>query len=113
MVITSPTLIEELYKAHNDELSLLDAVIEVGYSVSSFVQANHTALEKTLQSDYTISHDIFRDAYHIPIIRTQLTRSLSTLFDDIRDELCASFNDAIPLTDGERFSRSLCHSLLA
>lgn len=37
------------------------------------------------------------DAYHIPIVRTTLTRNIAAIFDDIRDEITTAFSDIVAL----------------
>ena len=39
--------------------------------------------------------------YHIPVIRTTLTRNLSALADDIFDEIRAAFADVMPPKNGK------------
>jgi hypothetical protein len=36
------------------------------------------------------------DPYHVPVVRSQLTRNLGVLFPDLRDEILRSFEDIIP-----------------
>jgi hypothetical protein len=47
------------------------------------------------------------DPYHIPVVRSQLTRNIAALYDDIRDEVIEAFNDLIPVKDDD----SSCISL--
>ncbi|KAJ3480754.1 hypothetical protein NLI96_g8123 [Meripilus lineatus] len=54
---------------------------------------------ENFQSDHTLSYDVFRNPYHIPLIRSHLTKSLGVLFEDVRDEVCTSFSEVIPLTE--------------
>lgn len=49
--------------------------------------------------DYTLGAETRQDPYHIPIVRTTLTRALGVRFPDIKDETIAAFNDIIPLND--------------
>ncbi|CCM00817.1 uncharacterized protein FIBRA_02859 [Fibroporia radiculosa] len=79
VIVTSTPLIEELRRAADDELSFAESTNEV------------------LQIPYTLGANIHHNPYHIPIVRSQLTRNLSTLFPDLRDEIAAAFNDEIPL----------------
>ncbi|TCD68632.1 hypothetical protein EIP91_010287 [Steccherinum ochraceum] len=81
VVVTGPQLIEELRKAGDDELSFDEAVAE------------------SLQVDYTLGPTIHSNGYHIPIIRTTLTRNLGALFPDVRDELASAFTEIIPPTN--------------
>ncbi|KAJ3478571.1 hypothetical protein NLI96_g9660 [Meripilus lineatus] len=78
VIVTAPKLVDELRRAGDEELNFLDAGI---------------------QSDFTMGTAISNNPYHVPIIRSQLTRNLSTLFSDIRDELSTAFIDLIPPTD--------------
>jgi len=48
------------------------------------------------QSDYMIGPQIRSDPYHVSIVRAPLTRSLGARYEDIRDEIAASFSDMIP-----------------
>ncbi|KAJ3478574.1 hypothetical protein NLI96_g9659 [Meripilus lineatus] len=81
VIVTAPKLVDEIRRAGDDELNFLDAAID------------------GLQTDYTMGTAISNNPYHVPIIRSQLTRNLSTLFSDIRDELSTAFKDFIPPTD--------------
>ncbi|KAH8092525.1 cytochrome P450 [Cristinia sonorae] len=81
IIVTGPQLIEELRKAPDDQLSFDEAVSD------------------SLQVDYTLGPTIHTNGYHIPIIRTTLTRNLGALFPDVRDELATAFTDIIPPTD--------------
>lgn len=49
--------------------------------------------------DYTLGAETRMDPYHIPIVRTTLTRALADRFSDIKDEIIAAFNDIIPPND--------------
>ncbi|EPQ50638.1 cytochrome P450 [Gloeophyllum trabeum ATCC 11539] len=76
--VTSPVLVEELRKAPDDVLSFSEAT------------------KKQLQINYTLGRNIHENGYHIPIVRSQLTRSLTPLFPDVRDEIVAAFSDVVP-----------------
>lgn len=49
---------------------------------------------------YLMGREIDDNAYHVNVVRNQLTRNLAHLFDDLRDEIAAAFHDNIPSTDG-------------
>jgi hypothetical protein len=59
---------------------------------------------KTLATDWTLGPGIGTDPYHIPIIRSQLTRNLGNFFSDLRDELVLAFEEIIPPTEGKLFT---------
>ncbi|THH27901.1 hypothetical protein EUX98_g6286 [Antrodiella citrinella] len=79
VVVSGPKMIEELRKAGDDELNFDEASAEL---------------------DHTIGPAIHHDTYHIAVIRARLTRSIGAIFEDVRDELVESSNDALPLSDG-------------
>ncbi|OBZ66897.1 Ent-kaurene oxidase [Grifola frondosa] len=80
VIVSGPSLNEELRKAGDDQLSFDEGINEI------------------LQFQYTLGPSIHHNQYHVPIVRSQLTRNLAGLFPEIRDEIVASFMDAIPLT---------------
>ncbi|EKM50862.1 uncharacterized protein PHACADRAFT_128456 [Phanerochaete carnosa HHB-10118-sp] len=72
-IVSDPQLLDELRRAPDDELSLIEATTEA------------------LELEYTMSTAVAHDFYHIPIIRTTLTRNLGTLSGEIYDEICNAF----------------------
>ncbi|KAJ3480751.1 hypothetical protein NLI96_g8124 [Meripilus lineatus] len=78
VIVSGPKLIEELRKAEEDELSFGEAVAA------------------TLQIDHTLGPEIHHNSYHIPIIRSQLTRNIGAVFSAVKDELSLAFNEIIP-----------------
>ncbi|KAJ3489333.1 hypothetical protein NLI96_g2200 [Meripilus lineatus] len=78
VIIAGPKLVEEFWEMGDDELSFKDA------------------LSEQLQTLHTIGPDVHHNDYHIQIIRSQLTRNLSALFPDIRDEISTAFSELIP-----------------
>ncbi|TCD62555.1 hypothetical protein EIP91_006733 [Steccherinum ochraceum] len=79
--VTSKVLVEELRKANDDELSFMDAMVEI----------HHV--------DYTFGQEVHSNPYHTPIIRTSLTRDLGVLYPEVRDELVTASNELIPVSD--------------
>ncbi|OCH88082.1 cytochrome P450 [Obba rivulosa] len=78
VMITGPKLLEELRKAPDDQLSFDEAT------------------NITLQIPYTLGSAIHENAYHVPLVRSQLTRNIAAVFPGVRDEMVAAFNDVIP-----------------
>ncbi|PPQ79520.1 hypothetical protein CVT25_003402 [Psilocybe cyanescens] len=87
VVITGPDMINDIRKSSDDQLSSREAIAE--HSIADSIQ--------TAQSDYMISPQIRLDPYHVAVVRTPLTRNLGIRFDDIKDEIAASFADLVPL----------------
>ncbi|KAG5643941.1 hypothetical protein DXG03_009353 [Asterophora parasitica] len=83
VVVNSTELIEELRKIPEDVLSF------------------HDSVDEQLQVNFTLGPSISQNPYHIPIIRTHLTRNLPVLFPAIREEVVAAFDDIIHLKDNE------------
>ncbi|TFK56600.1 cytochrome P450 [Heliocybe sulcata] len=77
VVVTGPKLMEEFRMAPDDVLSFVEATND------------------TLAIAYTLGPNIRENEYHIPIIRTQLTRHLGHAFDDMHDEVAAAFSDEV------------------
>ncbi|KAF9535150.1 cytochrome P450 [Crepidotus variabilis] len=80
VVATQPTHIEEICKAPENVLSGM------------------IAIEDSLQTRYTLGPHIAENPYHIPVIRTQLTRSLPLLVPEVHAELIEAFEENIPRT---------------
>jgi hypothetical protein len=52
-----------------------------------------------MSTDYTVSmgKELHFNPYHVPMIRSQLTRNLETLCPEIKDEIVTSFEDVLDL----------------
>jgi cytochrome P450 len=79
--VNGPTLIEDIRKASPRQLA-------------------QAALEP-LQLKYTLGPEMEANPYHIPVIKSPLTQSLTKLYPDVRDEIVAAFNDCIALDGSE------------
>ncbi|KAI9571035.1 cytochrome P450 [Boletus coccyginus] len=75
--------IDELRKAPDDVLSFLDAASD------------------SVQIKYTMGPELLQNMYHVEIIRSHLTRSLSSLYPEIRNEVSIAFDEVLDLRDGE------------
>ncbi|EKM60083.1 uncharacterized protein PHACADRAFT_206285 [Phanerochaete carnosa HHB-10118-sp] len=80
-IVSDPKLLDELRRAPDDELSFVEAVSEA------------------LELEYAMGVAAPKDMYHVPIIRTTLTRNLSHLYGGIYEEICSAFADCIPVKD--------------
>lgn len=53
---------------------------------------------------YTLGPEIIHTPYHAETIRTQLTRNLSNVYSELRDEILVAFDELLDLQDnGERY----------
>jgi hypothetical protein len=53
--------------------------------------------KQQLYVERTMGHEIHHNPYHVPIVRSQLTRSLGALCLEIRDEIITAFGDVLDL----------------
>ncbi|KAF8528499.1 cytochrome P450 [Hysterangium stoloniferum] len=69
-------------------------------SAPNGVFSTTAALEEILFTKYLLGPTITRNPYHIELVRVNLTRSLSAIFADVKEEIGLAFKDSIPLTEG-------------
>ncbi|KAF8961742.1 cytochrome P450 [Flammula alnicola] len=77
VVVTGKKFINELAQAHDDDLSVTDAVADV------------------LQTEFTMGASIKYDQYHVGVIGSTMTRNLVARFDDVYDEIACACEDVI------------------
>ncbi|KAF9235146.1 cytochrome P450 [Melanogaster broomeanus] len=83
VIVSGRRLLEDICKSPEDELSPLEAINDI------------------LNGQYLVGPEMFHNAYHIPILRSQLTRNLGPLFLDIRDEVNTTFEEILDLKGNE------------
>ncbi|KIK80434.1 hypothetical protein PAXRUDRAFT_833529 [Paxillus rubicundulus Ve08.2h10] len=83
VVVSGPKLVDDVRKASDDELSLMEA------------------MNDNLNSEYTLGHDVHHNPYHAAIIRSQLTGNLGILYPDIRHEIVTAFEEILDLRGNE------------
>ncbi|KAF8844228.1 cytochrome P450 [Paxillus ammoniavirescens] len=83
VILSGPQFVEDVRKASKDELSLAEAAND------------------TMNLEYTLGQDAHHNPYHIPIIRSQLTRNLGILYPDIRNEIVTAFEEILDLRGNE------------
>ena len=64
------------------------------------VCVGHSLCLKTFSTDWIFGPQTRNGRYHIPIVRSQLTRNLGNMFSDLRDEIMLAFDEYIPPTEG-------------
>lgn len=102
VVISGPTLLEEIRRTKEDEFSLYEALDSVRISDPPAVVLEHS-ISLTSQDfclSLAIGFSFVRNNYHAKIVRTTLTNSLPALFSVIQDELAVSTDLYIPVRDG-------------
>ncbi|KAH9959807.1 cytochrome P450 [Russula dissimulans] len=80
---TSSELIEDVRKAPDHMLSV------------------NEAFKEFLQMDYTLNYLNEQDMYHKDVIRSKMTRNITTTFDQVEDELQMALREWIPTTGNE------------
>ncbi|KAF8833481.1 cytochrome P450 [Paxillus ammoniavirescens] len=83
VVVSGPQFVEDVRKASDDELSLVEAANE------------------NLKVKYLFGHDVYHNPYHLPILRSRLIRNLGILYPDIRDEIVMAFEETLDLRGNE------------
>ncbi|CAA7264109.1 unnamed protein product [Cyclocybe aegerita] len=74
---------------------VIDEVRALPDSVLSSREAN----EEIVQTQFTLGEHISKNGYHVPGIRTRLTREIPRLVPSIYEEVVVGFKDFIPPTD--------------
>ncbi|KAF8526929.1 cytochrome P450 [Hysterangium stoloniferum] len=82
IIVSGRKYISELARAPNDVFSVT------------------AALEERLFTKYLLGPTIISNPYHNELVRVNLTRSLSAIFADVKEEIVLAFKDNIPLTEG-------------
>ncbi|KZS96388.1 cytochrome P450 [Sistotremastrum niveocremeum HHB9708] len=93
VLVTSSEFIDEMKRAPDDVLGFSEAADEL------------------LQVEYTMGPNVAENQYHVPIIRSNFTRSLTALFPDIIDEVSSAFSDKIRPGGDEWVSLSVMNSV--
>ncbi|KAF5315413.1 hypothetical protein D9619_007343 [Psilocybe cf. subviscida] len=83
VIISGQDLVSDIRRARDDQLSFDEAAIQL---------------------KYTLGAETMEDPFHIPVVRTPLTRALAARFPEIKDEIIAAFNDNIPPTDTKEWT---------
>ncbi|KAH9915638.1 cytochrome P450 [Amylocystis lapponica] len=79
VVVSGPRLVDELLRTPDDMLSVIDATRQM------------------LQIDYTLGSNVADNEYHIPLVRSQLTRSLDRIYPQLYEEAVSAITDELPL----------------
>ncbi|KAF9453723.1 cytochrome P450 [Macrolepiota fuliginosa MF-IS2] len=82
VVLNGPQLVEDVRRAPDDILSFDDAIAE------------------QTQAEYTFGPGLDTHPHHVMAIRSQITRNIGAMFEDISDEILESFKDYISEQEG-------------
>ena len=103
-IINKSELIDEIRKAPDDRFSFMQAVQEVLFTgpVPTHSIADRFGLEsQIISAKYTFGRAFIDNDYTTSIIKHELTRSLTTKFEDICDEIDLAFKDLVPQPEKE------------
>ncbi|TFK56599.1 cytochrome P450 [Heliocybe sulcata] len=81
VVVSGSKLIDEVRRAPDDVLSFAEAINDIK--------------DQTVSIEYTLGPNVHTNEYHIPIVRSQLTRSLTSIFPEVKDEVFTALNEII------------------
>ncbi|KAF9067174.1 cytochrome P450, partial [Rhodocollybia butyracea] len=70
------------------------------------------AVNEDMQTDYTLGPASRVNPYHVPVVRSPLTRALPARFHDLRDEIVASFADLVPAKESEWVKVSMLSTVM-
>jgi hypothetical protein len=106
VILSNRKHIEEIRRAPDAELSLMEAVIDVSNCDVLLELTRIECRRKQLNSRYTLGDEVHDIPYHIAVVRSQLTRNIGKMYPEIRDEVVTAFDEVLDLRGyGE------CHSL--
>ncbi|KAJ6604022.1 cytochrome P450 [Mycena sp. CBHHK59/15] len=83
VVVSSPELINDLRLSRDEDLSAV-------HGFGAIFAAN-----------YTLGSTFVTNDYHVKVIQSPLTKSITARFADVKDEVAAAFQDEIPLSGDE------------
>lgn len=93
-------------RAPDEKLSFLEAVRDVSVSASrrSFPSSDLACTSQSIASEFTVGRLVDKDYYHVAIVRSQLTRNIAAIFDDVKEEIALGYDEEINANDaGEGF----------
>ncbi|KAK7451288.1 hypothetical protein VKT23_012628 [Stygiomarasmius scandens] len=98
VIVTGDNMINDIRKASDDKMSFDFATREVSLSTNYPlpVKRQQADFTQSFQQDYTMGKTVCLHPYHANIVRTTLTKNISTRFSDVQDEIATAFDDEIP-----------------
>lgn len=103
LLLTNPAAVDDLRRAPDSVLSFPDAMLEVRCLLRLHASPAYTDGWMYHQSNsigYTLGFAVFRNPYHVPIVRAQLGRRLGAVFPALVDEMGEAVRDYVPRRDG-------------
>ena len=104
VVVSNREHIEELLRAPDDVLSFEEATNDVSRRPTLLELARTDERLQQLHTIYTLGPEMIKTPYHTAVVRSQLTRNIPVLYDEIRDEIICAFDEILDLKDGGEIS---------
>ncbi|KAF9235145.1 cytochrome P450 [Melanogaster broomeanus] len=106
VIVSGRQFLEDICKCRDDELSALEATNDVNNTAVLAEMSCRDGIliqcyQQLLNGEHLVGPEMFRNPYHYPILRSQLTRNLGTLYPDIRDEVVTTFEEILDLKGNE------------
>lgn len=86
------------YRSRNSLMKWVSVIFPVQHNAQYF---------QFLFIKYLMGPTVATNNYHVGVVRSQLTKNLLNLFDNLWEEIQVAFNDNIPRTDGASIKESL------
>ena len=102
VVVTDPKHIEEVRNAPDNKLSQRKSIEQVN-QLFYFMNKIKDCISQSLQSQFTLGSRMSKKRFHIPIIKTRLTKSLPELVPGVYDEVLEACNQYIVANNGAYF----------
>jgi hypothetical protein len=103
VILSNRKHIEEIRRAPDDELSLMEASIDVSNCPVLLELTRIEYCRQQFNTRYTLGDEVHDIPYHAAVIRSQLTRNIGKVYPEIRDEVVTSFDEVLDLRgNGEK-----------
>ena len=71
--------------------------------MTSCLLKHHLQTLQSIASEYTLGRFVVEDRYHNEVVRSQLTRNIAGLFDEITDEISTAYSENVVLEGNGEF----------
>jgi hypothetical protein len=97
VVLSNRKHIEELRRAPDDELSFMEAFLDVRNCPVLLELTRIECRQQQFNSRYTLGDEVHDIPYQIAVVRSQLTRNIGKMYPEIRDEVVTAFDEVLDL----------------
>ena len=97
IILSNRKHIEELLRAPDDELSFMEASINVSNCPVPFKLTHIEYCRQLFNTRYTLGDEVHDTPYQNAVVRSQLTRNIGKIYSEIRDEVVTAFDQALDL----------------